>query len=138
MLENIRKLTTVDENQTTDPDKQITDKRTRDERIRDAISSAEMLLREVKDIRDELDILQWITSYQDAVQKKLVEVGLTRSDQTTRDVLNDIIRMEQLASKVQEAVCCPHHPHVFTTELLKKFTVGQLNVFSTTERDSNH
>jgi hypothetical protein len=72
--------------------------------VKQAISTAEKLFSEVKDIRDELGILQWIVSCQETVQKKLPKINKDTTELTVKYVMNDITRMEQLASRIQENV----------------------------------
>lgn len=75
--------------------------------VKQAISTAEELFSEVKDIRDELGIVQWIVSCQEIVQKRLPGDNKDTKDTselTVKYVLKDIARMEQLASRIQENV----------------------------------
>ena len=68
------------------------------------IRAADKLFSEIKDIRDELNILKSIANYQDIVQRKLLGKTSTDSDLAAKYIVNDIIEMDKLAKRIQLAV----------------------------------
>ncbi|VUC27773.1 unnamed protein product [Clonostachys rosea] len=74
--------------------------------IRKAIKQAEKLSCDVKDIRDELNILKSVATYQKDIQDKLssaVNKGV-RSNLTAKYVEGDINGMDKVAERIQSAV----------------------------------
>ncbi|KAI2611831.1 hypothetical protein GGR54DRAFT_340844 [Hypoxylon sp. NC1633] len=79
----------------------------RDKRYEESILKAVSLFSEIKDIRDELNILKSTANYQNAVQQKLFGQSSANSKSSTlaaNYIVNDIIEMDRLASRVQSAV----------------------------------
>ncbi|KAI1775281.1 hypothetical protein F4818DRAFT_441378 [Hypoxylon cercidicola] len=72
--------------------------------FRDATIEAKNLFSEIKDIRDELNIIKSIVNYQNIVQRKLFEKDPTDSGLAASYIVNDITEMESLASRIQSAV----------------------------------
>lgn len=81
-----------------------TDSSTYDAKIKDAIKTAERLFGEIKDIRDELNILKSIANHQNSVQNKLMGKGSAELDLTASYITNDITEMDNLANRIQSAV----------------------------------
>lgn len=70
-----------------------------------SIREAADLLRNVKDIRDELNILRLIVSHQKMVQESLpLPVGATHNDRHARSVVVDIEELDKMAKKIEGAV----------------------------------
>lgn len=116
--------------------KTATDKKRREKAIKEAINTAVELFGEVKDVRDELDILQWIATYQRSVQKKLFKKDVPEPDLIASHVLKDISLMEQRASRIQEAV--GPHARYLNFKNINKITLGQLNTFLAARYNSEH
>ncbi|KAI4602957.1 hypothetical protein KJ359_008178 [Pestalotiopsis sp. 9143b] len=70
---------------------------------KNAISKAERLLSEIKDVRDELNILRSIVSYQNTVQLQVHKARSSDSVLSSRYISNDIADMERLATRIQSA-----------------------------------
>ncbi|KAF2638453.1 hypothetical protein P280DRAFT_84634 [Massarina eburnea CBS 473.64] len=106
LFNTVRDLTKTKktENDKTDTDKERENGGKHDEKIRGAMIIAQNLLSDVKDVRDELNILQWIADCKEVVQRKMLTDDSKPSDLPASYILKDIRRMEQLASRIQEAV----------------------------------
>lgn len=74
---------------------------------KEAISKAESLLSEIKDVRDELNILSSIVNYQNTVQRQVHDKPSSESGLSSRYISNDIVNMEKLATRIQSAVSSP-------------------------------
>lgn len=59
---------------------------------------------EIKDIRDELNILKSIAGYQKIVQAKVFEETSLASDLSATYILNDLDEMDKLAERIQSSV----------------------------------
>lgn len=69
-----------------------------------SISKSESLLSEIKDVRDELNILSSIVNYQNTVQRQVYDESSSESGLSSRYISNDIANMEKLATRIQSAV----------------------------------
>ncbi|KAI1801153.1 cora-like Mg2+ transporter protein-domain-containing protein [Daldinia bambusicola] len=76
----------------------------RKEKFKGAISKAQQLFGEIKDIRDELGIIKSIVDYQFDVQQKLSKKDPRDLGFASGHFLKDIAEMESLASRIQNAV----------------------------------
>lgn len=71
---------------------------------KESISKAERLLSEIKDVRDELNILSSIVNYQSTVQRQVQKEPSSESGLSSRFISDDIANMEKLATRIQSAV----------------------------------
>ncbi|PKS06261.1 hypothetical protein jhhlp_007007 [Lomentospora prolificans] len=70
-----------------------------------SVREAADLLRNVKDIRDELNILRVIVSYQKMVQELLpMPAGIAHNDRHARSIVGDIEELDKVAKKIEGAV----------------------------------
>ncbi|KAF4949398.1 hypothetical protein FSARC_13488 [Fusarium sarcochroum] len=97
LFDNFRKHTGVGQSQKED-------KAERNERIEKAISDAAELSYEIRDIRDELQILQTIAKYQRTVQKSLKNENSTDTGLWEGYILSDIQDMTKTADRIQSGV----------------------------------
>ncbi|KAI0885870.1 uncharacterized protein GGS22DRAFT_188159 [Annulohypoxylon maeteangense] len=84
------------------------------ENVKKAISEAAALSCDIKDIRDELNILKTIANYQNNVQMKMSDVQgnddhskagiLVKSDYLASRIISDIENMDQAADRIHSAV----------------------------------
>ncbi|KAF5614061.1 1-alkyl-2-acetylglycerophosphocholine esterase [Fusarium sp. NRRL 25303] len=75
-----------------------------DEEIRNAIRKTENLFTDIKDVRDELNILKAIVQYQKIVERGLVGENVKDTDLLAENILGDIKEMEVVAERIQLAV----------------------------------
>ncbi|KAG5768336.1 hypothetical protein H9Q72_004104 [Fusarium xylarioides] len=75
-----------------------------DEEIRDAIRRTEHLFTDIKDVRDELNILKAIVQYQKIVERGLAGEKAKDTDLLAENILGDIKEMELVAERIQLAV----------------------------------
>ncbi|ETS82476.1 hypothetical protein PFICI_04352 [Pestalotiopsis fici W106-1] len=71
---------------------------------KDAILDAEKLLSEIKDVRDELNILRSVVNHQNTVQRQIYNKTLSGSNLSSRFISHDIEDMESHAARIQSAV----------------------------------
>ncbi|KAI1417262.1 hypothetical protein F5Y13DRAFT_185336 [Hypoxylon sp. FL1857] len=76
----------------------------RRDKITEATSTAEHIISEIRDVRDELNILKSIADYQYTVQKRLLGRDSTGSDLSASYVVNSITEMDRLATTIQSPV----------------------------------
>ncbi|CAG7563248.1 unnamed protein product [Fusarium equiseti] len=76
----------------------------RDDDIRTALKEAEMLYSEIKDFRDEVNILSSVAQYQLAVQKRLPGNKVKAADLSASYVLGDLEKMDRVANRIELAV----------------------------------
>ncbi|KAF4462854.1 ankyrin unc44 [Fusarium albosuccineum] len=74
-----------------------------DDEIRKAIKKAEKLYCDIKDVRDELNILKSAAQYQRAVQRGLAGDKVKDADLSATYVVNDIAEMDIVAHRIQSA-----------------------------------
>ncbi|CAI4216081.1 unnamed protein product [Parascedosporium putredinis] len=87
-----------------DKDQRGDENESKDKRLK-SIEEAARLLRDVKDIRDELNILRLIASYQMTVQDSLpTSAGTTHIDRDARSIAASIEELDKLAKKIEGAV----------------------------------
>lgn len=75
-----------------------------DGELREAIKKAEKLSSDIKDIRDELNILKATAQYQRDVQHGMDMGRVQKADLSAAHVVNDIIEMDNVADRIQAAV----------------------------------
>ncbi|KAF4436098.1 ankyrin unc44 [Fusarium acutatum] len=75
-----------------------------DEEIRDAIRRTEHLFTDIKDVRDELNVLKAIVQYQKIVERGLAGENVKDTDLLAENILGDIKEMEVVAERIQLAV----------------------------------
>ncbi len=73
--------------------------------MNDSIADAADLSKDVKDIRDELNVLRTIADFQLTVQSRLAGDSTRKDDLSAQYVLTDIKELEKVAEKIQEGVC---------------------------------
>lgn len=82
--------------------------------IRSAIKSAERLYCEVKDVRDELNIIKAIARFQELVQRNITQKPRDAdrdADLSATRILNDVKEMDLVSSRIESAVgLCPYSP----------------------------
>ncbi|KAK1703613.1 hypothetical protein BDP67DRAFT_535203 [Colletotrichum lupini] len=69
-----------------------------------AINKAEKLYSDIKDVRDELNILKSVAQYQQSVQRKLTPSQVKNADLTAAQVVSNIIELDVVADRIQLAV----------------------------------
>ncbi|KAK7750798.1 hypothetical protein SLS62_007197 [Diatrype stigma] len=69
--------------------------------MKESIRRATQLSKKAKDVRDELNILRTIASFQLAVQSRLANNAMKKEDLTAQYNLNDINELDKLASRIQ-------------------------------------
>lgn len=84
-------------------------------RIRDSISGATHLYGEIKDVRDELNILKSIANYQSIVQNKLFGKRSITLDLAASYMVSDLEEMDKLAGRIETAV---RHPTIVVSSVL--------------------
>ncbi|KAG9255662.1 ankyrin repeat-containing domain protein [Emericellopsis atlantica] len=77
--------------------------RLRSQKRQSAIGRAAGLFREIKDIRDELNILKAVVEAQEIVQNQLQKIQL-RDIQTAKSIIKDIYEMDELARRIQNSI----------------------------------
>ncbi|KAM5363840.1 hypothetical protein ACJZ2D_011816 [Fusarium nematophilum] len=75
-----------------------------DDEIRNAIKKAERLYCDIKDVRDELNILKSAAQYQHIVQMGLSDMQTKDADLTAAYVVNDLKEVDIVADRIQSAV----------------------------------
>ncbi|KAK1488528.1 hypothetical protein CABS01_02158 [Colletotrichum abscissum] len=68
-----------------------------------AINKAEKLYSDIKDVRDELNILKSVAQYQQSVQRKLTPSQVKNADLTAAQVVSNIIELDVVADRIQLA-----------------------------------
>ncbi|KAI6784034.1 Serine/threonine-protein phosphatase 6 regulatory ankyrin repeat subunit C-like protein [Emericellopsis cladophorae] len=77
--------------------------RLRSQKRQNAIGRAAGLFREIKDIRDELNILKAVVEAQEIVQNQLQKIQ-PRDIQSAKSILKDIYEMDELAKRIQSSI----------------------------------
>ncbi|KAM0290518.1 hypothetical protein ACHAO9_004876 [Fusarium lateritium] len=85
-----------------------------DEEIRNAIRRTEHLFTDIKDVRDELNILKAIVQYQKIVERGLAKEDVKDTDLLSENILGDIKEMEVVAERIQLAVSASIHLQINT------------------------
>ncbi|KAL1875215.1 hypothetical protein Daus18300_003286 [Diaporthe australafricana] len=75
-----------------------------DDELREAIKKAKDLSSNIKDIRDELNILKATAQYQRDVQEGVYKDQVLRADLSAAHVVNDIREMDSVADRIQAAL----------------------------------
>ncbi|KAF5642059.1 ankyrin unc44 [Fusarium sp. NRRL 52700] len=74
------------------------------EAMRDSFQRTEMLFRDIKDVRDELNILRSVIRFQGTVQKGLGDERAKDTSVSAEYIENDVSGMEDVADRIQSAL----------------------------------
>lgn len=79
--------------------------------IKDAIEREVQLLSDIKDVRDELNILKSIVKYQSGVETQLLGNSSTDQAWSAKYIEGDLGAMDELAKRIADAVRHPPLPN---------------------------
>ena len=87
-----------------DQDKKAKKERRSTQEIEKAFEKAARMSSDIKDIRDELNILRTVAKYQETIQRKWSDGDSRLIDQPATYIIKDITEMDNIADRIQTAV----------------------------------
>jgi hypothetical protein len=90
----------------------------RHSKIKKAINEEVKVYEEIKDIRDELNILKTVAHYQSIVQNELYGRGSAGQSLSASYIVNDLKGMDELAERIQAAVS--YSSHLWVSQAITK------------------